>query len=279
HAPRQPDPFQLARHLPALSPVPICSAPLPPTARCHPFPPRYLLPSEISRAASGLPQPRDCRSDAAHVEVGARPPEFAAAPIGHGQPRIRFPNLAAAPPLPPEPSAPAAKPHHSIQIQGGVGPAGVTRDGGDLDGRPKWRGGVDIKSGRHRGEARETFGGGSVLCVCINSPPAVLNSIVNTVKGSRLTAFELVHDKIPAKLIADSAAAALMKQGHVQAVIVGADCIAANGDTANKIGTYNLAISAKHHGVQFYVPAPVTSNDLALPSGEEIVIEERSPKE
>ncbi|CAN6361539.1 unnamed protein product [Urochloa humidicola] len=70
-----------------------------------------------------------------------------------------------------------------------------------------------------------------------------------------------------------------MKQGHVQAVIVGADCIAANGDTANKIGTYNLAISAKHHGVQFYVAAPVTSIDLALPTGEEIVIEERSPKE
>jgi len=89
----------------------------------------------------------------------------------------------------------------------------------------------------------------------------------------------LVHEKIPSTLIADSAASALMKQGRVQAVIVGADRIAANGDTANKIGTYNLAISAKHHGVQFYVAAPVTSIDLALPSGEEIVIEERSPKE
>uniref|UniRef100_J3N6V6 Methylthioribose-1-phosphate isomerase n=1 Tax=Oryza brachyantha TaxID=4533 RepID=J3N6V6_ORYBR len=98
-------------------------------------------------------------------------------------------------------------------------------------------------------------------------------------QGSRLTAFELVHEKIPATLIADSAAAALMKNGRVQAVIVGADRIAANGDTANKIGTYNLAISAKHHGVQFYVAAPVTSIDLSLPSGDEIVIEERSPKE
>ncbi|KAG8089469.1 hypothetical protein GUJ93_ZPchr0011g27958 [Zizania palustris] len=98
-------------------------------------------------------------------------------------------------------------------------------------------------------------------------------------QGSRLTAFELVHEKIPAMLIADSAAAALMKNGSVQAVIVGADRIAANGDTANKIGTYNLAISAKHHGVQFYVAAPVTSIDLSLPSGEQIVIEERSPKE
>ncbi|XP_037429682.1 methylthioribose-1-phosphate isomerase-like [Triticum dicoccoides] len=98
-------------------------------------------------------------------------------------------------------------------------------------------------------------------------------------QGSRLTAFELVHDKIPATLIADSAAAALMNNGQVQAVIVGADRIAANGDTANKIGTYNLSISAKHHGVQFYVAAPVTSIDLSLPSGKQIVIEERSSKE
>ncbi|CAO2152738.1 unnamed protein product, partial [Urochloa humidicola] len=65
------------------------SSPLPPTARCHPFPPRYLPPPEISRAASGLPQPRDCRSDVAHVEVGARLPEFDAVPMGHSQPRIR----------------------------------------------------------------------------------------------------------------------------------------------------------------------------------------------
>uniref|UniRef100_A0A0D3HJM8 Methylthioribose-1-phosphate isomerase n=1 Tax=Oryza barthii TaxID=65489 RepID=A0A0D3HJM8_9ORYZ len=98
-------------------------------------------------------------------------------------------------------------------------------------------------------------------------------------QGSRLTAFELVHDKVPATLIADSAAAALMKSGCIQAVIVGADRIAANGDTANKIGTYNLAISAKHHSVQFYVAAPITSIDLSLPSGEQIVIEERSPNE
>ncbi|KAL5203933.1 hypothetical protein ABZP36_008804 [Zizania latifolia] len=98
-------------------------------------------------------------------------------------------------------------------------------------------------------------------------------------QGSRLTAFELVHDKIPATLISDSAAAALMKNGSVQAVIVGADRIAANGDTANKIGTYNLAISAKHHGVQFYVAVPVTLIDLSLPSGHQIGIEEKSPKE
>ncbi|KAL0345011.1 UNVERIFIED_CONTAM: Methylthioribose-1-phosphate isomerase [Sesamum radiatum] len=98
-------------------------------------------------------------------------------------------------------------------------------------------------------------------------------------QGSRLTAFELVHDNIPATLIADSAAAALMKDGRVNAVIVGADRVAANGDTANKIGTYSLALSAMHHGIPFYVAAPLTSIDLSLSSGQEIVIEERSAKE
>lgn len=98
-------------------------------------------------------------------------------------------------------------------------------------------------------------------------------------QGSRLTAFELVHDNIPATLIADSAAAALMKAGRVQGVIVGADRVAANGDTANKIGTYSLAVCAKQHNIPFYVAAPLTSIDLSLPSGELIVIEERSPKE
>ncbi|XP_073014004.1 methylthioribose-1-phosphate isomerase [Typha latifolia] len=98
-------------------------------------------------------------------------------------------------------------------------------------------------------------------------------------QGSRLTAFELVHDRIPATLIADSAVAALMKSRQVDAVIVGADRVAANGDTANKIGTYNLALCAKHHGVQFYVAAPITSIDLSLSSGQQIIIEERSSKE
>ncbi|XP_020581616.1 methylthioribose-1-phosphate isomerase isoform X1 [Phalaenopsis equestris] len=98
-------------------------------------------------------------------------------------------------------------------------------------------------------------------------------------QGSRLTAFELVHDKIHATLIADSAAASLMKVRTIGAVVVGADRIAANGDTANKIGTYNLAICALHHAVPFYVAAPVTSIDLSLRSGDQIVIEERSPKE
>ncbi|KAJ0972841.1 hypothetical protein J5N97_020800 [Dioscorea zingiberensis] len=99
------------------------------------------------------------------------------------------------------------------------------------------------------------------------------------VTGSRLTAFELVHDMIPATLITDSAAAALMKAGRVNAVIVGADRVAANGDTANKIGTYSLAISASFHKIPFYVAAPVTSIDLSLSSGQDIIVEERSAKE
>lgn len=98
-------------------------------------------------------------------------------------------------------------------------------------------------------------------------------------QGSRLTAYELVHEKIPSTLIADSAAAALMKFGRVNAVVVGADRVAANGDTANKIGTYSLALCAMHHKIPFFVAAPLTSIDLSLSSGEEIIIEERSPKE
>ncbi|KAL6222071.1 hypothetical protein ACLB2K_005463 [Fragaria x ananassa] len=98
-------------------------------------------------------------------------------------------------------------------------------------------------------------------------------------QGSRLTAYELVHDNIPATLIADSAAAALMKDGKVNAIVVGADRVASNGDTANKIGTYSLAVSAKYHNMPFFVAAPLTSVDLSLSSGGEIVIEERSPKE
>ncbi|XP_059301711.1 methylthioribose-1-phosphate isomerase-like isoform X2 [Lycium ferocissimum] len=98
-------------------------------------------------------------------------------------------------------------------------------------------------------------------------------------QGSRLTAFELVHENIPATLIADSAAAALMNAGQVKAVVVGADRVTANGDTANKIGTYSLAVSANRHGIPFYVAAPLTSIDLFLSTGQQIEIEERSPKE
>lgn len=106
-----------------------------------------------------------------------------------------------------------------------------------------------------------------------------LNLFQTSSQGSRLTAFELVHDKIPAILVADSAAASLQSLGRVDAVVVGADRIAANGDTANKIGTYSLALSAFHHGVPFYVASPLTTIDTATKSGKEIIIEERSPKE
>jgi methylthioribose-1-phosphate isomerase len=98
-------------------------------------------------------------------------------------------------------------------------------------------------------------------------------------QGARLTMWELVRDGIPAQLIADSAAAHLMKSGAVQWVIVGADRIAANGDTANKIGTYQLAIAAKYHGVKFMVVAPSSTVDMATGTGEEIEIELRDPTE
>jgi methylthioribose-1-phosphate isomerase len=98
-------------------------------------------------------------------------------------------------------------------------------------------------------------------------------------QGARLTMWELLRDGIPAHLIADSAAAHLMKSGAVQWVVVGADRIAANGDTANKIGTYQIAIAAKHHGVKFMVVAPSSTIDMATPDGSAIEIELRSPDE
>ena len=98
-------------------------------------------------------------------------------------------------------------------------------------------------------------------------------------QGARLTMWELVRDGIPAKLIADSAASHLMKSGAVQWVIVGADRIAANGDTANKIGTYQLAIAAKYHGVKFMIVAPSSTVDMATGSGEDIEIELRDATE
>ena len=98
-------------------------------------------------------------------------------------------------------------------------------------------------------------------------------------QGARLTVWELQQDGIDATLIADSAASHLMKSGKVQWVVVGADRICANGDTANKIGTYQLAIAARHHGVKFMVVAPSSTVDMATPSGEAIHIEERDPGE
>lgn len=98
-------------------------------------------------------------------------------------------------------------------------------------------------------------------------------------QGSRLTAYELVYEKINATLICDSMAAILMKQKDISAVVVGADRVVANGDTANKVGTYQLAIVAKHHNVPFYVACPLTTYDDSKQSGQEIVIEERPPTE
>jgi methylthioribose-1-phosphate isomerase len=98
-------------------------------------------------------------------------------------------------------------------------------------------------------------------------------------QGARLTVWELQQDGIDATLIADSAASHLMKTGKVQWVVVGADRICANGDTANKIGTYQLAIAARHHGVGFMVVAPSSTVDMATPNGDAIEIEERDPAE
>ncbi len=98
-------------------------------------------------------------------------------------------------------------------------------------------------------------------------------------QGSRLTAWELVRDGIPVQLIADGAAAYAMAQGKVRWVIVGADRVAANGDVANKIGTYSLALSARHHGVGFMVVAPCSTLDLGVRDGSEIPIEQRAKAE
>lgn len=98
-------------------------------------------------------------------------------------------------------------------------------------------------------------------------------------QGARLTQWELMQRNIPATLICDSMAGWVMKQGRVQAVVTGADRIAANGDAANKIGTYSVATLAKAHGIPFYVAAPTSTFDLALPDGSQIPIEERAAEE
>ncbi len=98
-------------------------------------------------------------------------------------------------------------------------------------------------------------------------------------QGARLTAWELQRDKIPVTLICDNMAGALMSRGEIDCVIVGADRIAANGDTANKIGTYTVAVLAKEHGLPFYVAAPISTIDFAIADGGAIPIEERAPRE
>ena len=98
-------------------------------------------------------------------------------------------------------------------------------------------------------------------------------------QGSRLTAYELARDGIPVKVACDSAAGLLMQRGMVNKIIVGADRIAANGDTVNKIGTYSVAVLAKEHGIPFFVAAPVSTIDPAMPDGAAIPIEERASEE
>ena len=98
-------------------------------------------------------------------------------------------------------------------------------------------------------------------------------------QGARLTAWELKKEKIPATLVTDSMVGYLMQKGKVDAVVVGCDRVAANGDVANKIGTYTIAVLAKRHGISFYVAGPTSSIDLNCPSGNEIPIEQRDAKE
>src|SRR5207302_1980533 len=98
-------------------------------------------------------------------------------------------------------------------------------------------------------------------------------------QGSRLTAWELMKDGIPTTVISDNMAGAIMKQGKIGAIVVGADRIAANGDVANKIGTYTVAVLAKEHNIPFYVAAPISTVDLETPDGSKIPIEQRNPAE
>ena len=98
-------------------------------------------------------------------------------------------------------------------------------------------------------------------------------------QGARLTTWELLREKIEVTLICDSMAATLMKQKKVDMVFTGADRVAANGDTANKIGTYNLAVLAKHHNIPFYIVAPLSTFDPKTKTGKQIPIEERKPEE
>jgi methylthioribose-1-phosphate isomerase len=98
-------------------------------------------------------------------------------------------------------------------------------------------------------------------------------------QGARLTAWELSKDDIPVTLITDNMAGHVMKQGKVDVVVVGADRIAGNGDTANKIGTYMVAVLARQHDIPFYVAAPISTIDMAITSGEQIPIEERDARE
>jgi methylthioribose-1-phosphate isomerase len=122
------------------------------------------------------------------------------------------------------------------------------------------------------GVVRAAWGEGKKFHVFVDETRPVL-------QGARLTAWELEKEKIPATLIADNMAGFLMKQKKINKVIVGADRIAANGDVANKIGTYSLAVLAKEHDIPFYVAAPLSTIDMSVRNGDEIPIEERNAEE
>ena len=131
--------------------------------------------------------------------------------------------------------------------------------------------------------ALATAGYGTALGVIRASKGKNISVIANETRpylqGARLTAYELVQEGIPCTLITDSMAGHIMSKGEVDVIVVGADRIAANGDVANKIGTYALAVLAKRHGIPFYVAAPISTFDPAIPDGSHIVIEERPPSE
>jgi methylthioribose-1-phosphate isomerase len=122
------------------------------------------------------------------------------------------------------------------------------------------------------GVIRAAYAAGKINCVYADETRPWM-------QGARLTAWELVQEGIPVTVVVEGAAAHLMKQGGVRWVIVGADRIAANGDTANKIGTYLLAVAARYHGVKFMVVAPTTTVDMSIHNGTSIQIETRSPEE
>jgi methylthioribose-1-phosphate isomerase len=122
------------------------------------------------------------------------------------------------------------------------------------------------------GAVRSAFARGAITTVFVDETRPLL-------QGSRLTAWELERAGIPHTVIADSAAASLMAAGEITQVLTGADRIAANGDTANKIGTYSLAVLAAHHGIPFYAVAPTSTLDPATATGSDIPIEERDPAE
>ena len=131
--------------------------------------------------------------------------------------------------------------------------------------------------------ALATAGYGTALGVIRSSKHKSVSVIANETRpylqGARLTAYELVQEGIPCTLITDSMAGHLMSKGEVDVVVVGADRIAANGDVANKIGTYALAVLAKRHGIPFYVAAPLSTFDASIPDGSHIPIEERGADE